>query len=140
MLTLSQALQVATAWQNALAESGTRRRVDLVDDGLTFLLILDLDGETSVDRWGHVSTQDGPGYSRAEMPLDVENERGLAWLTPRCLICRQTGRLAVTRDETARLQRGELVQDALPDVPGPSREQVISGPHPACWIAAFGRA
>jgi hypothetical protein len=134
-----QAHAVTTAWQNAPATPGTTRSVDVVDDGLTFLLILDMDGETTIDRWEHVSTYDGPGYSTAEMPVDVEIDVALDWLTPPCLICRQTGTLAVTRAEASALHRGELVQDVLPTLAGPMREQLISGIHPACWRAAFGR-
>jgi hypothetical protein len=30
------------------------------------------------------------------------------------------------------------VQVLLPAMPRPEREQLVSGTHPACWVAAFG--
>jgi hypothetical protein len=140
ILDLEQAIAVAAAWRDAPAADDVERQVDVVDDEHTILFVLRMEGETTTDRWEHVATRDGVGFSTAEMPLDVQVERALEWLTPGCLICGATGQLALTRAEAAALQRGAFVHEALPDVSRPLREQVIGGAHPACWTAAFGPA
>lgn len=141
ILDFEQALAVAAAWRDAPAATyDIDRRVEIVDDEHTILFVLRMDEETTTDRWEHVATRDGIGFSTAEMPLDVTVELALEWLTPACLICGQTGQLALTRAEAGGLQSGAFVHDALPDVSRPLREQVISGTHPDCWTAAFGPA
>lgn len=59
--------------------------------------------------------------------------------TPPCIICRQVSFIQLPAYIGAALSAGVLVQDLLPEMPRPDREQLISGTHPACWAAQFGR-
>jgi len=60
------------------------------------------------------------------------------YITPECQFCGLTGVVELTATEVAVLATGAPVQDAMPDRPAPSREQVRTGIHPECWTAMFG--
>lgn len=59
--------------------------------------------------------------------------------TPSCLICRQVSLIELPAPIAAALSAGVPVQDLLPEMPRPEREQLVSGTHPACWAATFGQ-
>ena len=58
--------------------------------------------------------------------------------TPPCFICRQPSLADLSAHVAAALSAEAPVQDLLPEMPRPGREQLISGTHPACWAATFG--
>ena len=47
--------------------------------------------------------------------------------------------IACTEEQLARWQAGEKIQDAMPDVPTPLREFLMTGTTPQEWSAMFGR-
>ena len=60
------------------------------------------------------------------------------YLTPPCIVCRQTSAIELPAHIAAALSAGAPVQLLLPEMPRPEREQLVSGTHPACWAARFG--
>jgi hypothetical protein len=58
--------------------------------------------------------------------------------TPICFLCHRAAQITIPTAAAAALGAGALVQDVLPEMPRPMREQLITGTHPACWTAAFG--
>lgn len=60
--------------------------------------------------------------------------------TRRCFHCACEGELTVTQSSLAAYNSGEYAQVAFPYLDKTEREQIISGTHPACWIAMFGTA
>ena len=58
--------------------------------------------------------------------------------TPACFLCHRADHITLPAYAAAALAAGAPVQDVLPDMPRPEREQLISGTHPDCWAAAFG--
>jgi hypothetical protein len=51
----------------------------------------------------------------------------------------KTGFVDVKEDELFTYLRGEYVQTAFKSLTIPLREQIISGMHPECWEATYGR-
>lgn len=47
--------------------------------------------------------------------------------------------VACTEEQLARWQAGEKIQDAMPQVPAPLREFLMTGTTPQEWTAMFGR-
>ena len=60
------------------------------------------------------------------------------YVTPPCIVCRQTSHIQLPAHTAAALSAGAPVQDLLPEMPRPEREQLVSGTHPACWVTRFG--
>jgi hypothetical protein len=58
--------------------------------------------------------------------------------TPVCFRCHRADLVTLPTAAAAALAAGALMQEALPELPRPVREQLITGTHPACWAAAFG--
>jgi len=58
-------------------------------------------------------------------------------LTKTCLCCSKTGEVDVPEEGYAKWKAGAFIQNAMPEVPAPLREQLITGTHPACWEAMF---
>ena len=50
-----------------------------------------------------------------------------------CPSCRKTFVIEVPQDGYERWLSGELPQNAMPDVPSATREQLITGIDDACW-------
>ena len=61
------------------------------------------------------------------------------YVTPSCIVCRQVSYIELPAHIAAALSAGVPVQDLLPVMARPEREQLISGTHPACWAARFGK-
>jgi len=59
--------------------------------------------------------------------------------TKECEWCGGTGSVEVTREEFLARAGGAPVHEAFPNITRALREQVISGTHPPCWEAMFGR-
>lgn len=59
-------------------------------------------------------------------------------VTPACMFCGKTSEMEVPVAAAKALESGAHIQDALPGMPAPEREQVRSGIHPECWAAGFG--
>lgn len=55
-----------------------------------------------------------------------------------CLQCDSRFELPVTEEQVMRWQRGELIQNVMPELPRPERELFISGTCGACWNLLFG--
>ena len=55
-----------------------------------------------------------------------------------CFHCGATSEVEVTASDFARRQAGATVQEAFPEMPVDTREMLVSGTHPACWITMFG--
>lgn len=53
--------------------------------------------------------------------------------TQKCLVCEEVGEVDVPSNAWAAYKSGMFIQDAMPTVPAPIREQIISGTHPECW-------
>jgi hypothetical protein len=60
------------------------------------------------------------------------------YVTPSCQLCGATSTVELTAAEVAAWVTGAPIQDAMPDRPAPSREQIRTGIHPQCWTAMFG--
>lgn len=58
--------------------------------------------------------------------------------TPPCIVCGRSSVIELPAYAAAALSAGAPVQNVLPDLARPEREQLISGTHPACWAATFG--
>ena len=54
-----------------------------------------------------------------------------------CGVCRKTTTVEVPEDGYNRWQAGELLQNALPDVPAAVREQLLTGIDGECWTKLF---
>lgn len=138
VLSAEQAITVALVWHNAPGYANADRTFTYTaDNTISFTEILG-DG-ASESRWSSHSVRDVVQFTTAELPLDVEVHPALDWLTPKCLVCRQSGHIAVTRAEAVLLHEGRPVQDVLPDVPGALRDQMLSGTHPECWAEILTR-
>ena len=59
-------------------------------------------------------------------------------VTPTCVVCKQSSILTVPAAGYAVWKAGALIQDALPTLDVDTREQLMTGTHPACWDAIFG--
>lgn len=61
--------------------------------------------------------------------------------TPRCSVCNETGTVTLTADQVrgyeAWKRKEGRIQDLLPDISVPLREQIMSGTHPDCWESLF---
>lgn len=55
----------------------------------------------------------------------------------KCLICKTPHDIDVTEEQVAAWKNGTLIQSAMPDVPAPLRELLISGVCPVCWDKMF---
>lgn len=62
----------------------------------------------------------------------------IEYTTRQCAICWERDTLSLPSDGFNRWRKGELVQDAFPDLSVDVREQLISGTHPACWGELMG--
>jgi len=58
-------------------------------------------------------------------------------LTKTCMRCNKAGEVDVPEEGYAKWKAGAFIQDAMPEVPAPLREQLITGTHPACWEQMF---
>ena len=56
-----------------------------------------------------------------------------------CKECDMEYLLPVTTDQLLRWQQGELIQNAMPDLPRADRELFISGICGDCWRKMFGQ-
>ncbi len=65
------------------------------------------------------------------------SDRLVAVTTPQCMHCGNYGLMEVRESIADAIDRGELIQDAAPDLAPPLREQLKSGIHPECWAAMF---
>ncbi|MFC5931523.1 hypothetical protein D6T64_04120 [Cryobacterium melibiosiphilum] len=64
---------------------------------------------------------------------------GTVTITTRaCIFCGKTSAVELTRDQADAIAARTLIQDVLPDVEPATRELLISGTHPSCWVEAFG--
>ncbi len=54
-------------------------------------------------------------------------------VTPPCMMCGDTSRIEVDRDQYLAWRRGTLIQQAFPEMSPADREHLKSGTHPACW-------
>jgi hypothetical protein len=63
--------------------------------------------------------------------------------TKPCIHCGQPGLIEMTGLTyswgVSRLNQGAYIQEAFPSLSAEEREQIISGTHPACWNAIFGK-
>ena len=63
--------------------------------------------------------------------------------TKRCYHCKKQGYIIMPQQDylvgKKAYDSGAFVQDAFPNLSVDQREQIISGTHPACWIALFGK-
>lgn len=59
--------------------------------------------------------------------------------TRECQWCGKTGTVEVTTQEFIAMAQGAPIHEALPNMTREYREQIISGTHPPCWEAMFGR-
>ena len=57
----------------------------------------------------------------------------IAIATPTCSFCGKTGSVLFTDTEVRAIEAGAPIQNAVPRLDRPSREQFISGIHPNCW-------
>jgi hypothetical protein len=61
--------------------------------------------------------------------------------TPKCTICNEVGTVILTENQVARYDRWKkregFIQDLLPDLDAPQREQLMTGTHPDCWKSQF---
>jgi hypothetical protein len=55
-----------------------------------------------------------------------------------CMQCDRRYELAVSEQQLRRWQAGELIQNAMPDLPPRDRELLISGTCDRCWRKMFG--
>ena len=62
-------------------------------------------------------------------------------ITRKCMISGEVNSLEVdcTEAQIAAWEAGEKIQDAMPNVPPPLREFLMTGTTPAEWNAMFGR-
>ena len=59
--------------------------------------------------------------------------------TPTCSWCGKTGTVELTFQEFMNFEHGQgLIQERLPNVSAPLREQLKTGYHPECWSTMFG--
>ena len=59
--------------------------------------------------------------------------------TPKCFVCGNTGTVEVPFANYLKRKEGALIQDAYPDMDKAEREQMVSGIHPMCWEAVYGK-
>lgn len=71
------------------------------------------------------------------MSTDLSKEVYM-YMTPRCGMCGEEGVVVVPYVGFLEWHFGKLIQDALPDLDLPTREQMISGLHPKCWNEMTG--
>lgn len=76
---------------------------------------------------------------RATLIISSDTSTPLAdVLTPPCVLCGERGIVeGVSQEAALRWEAGALIQDAFPHLSPETREQMISGTHPACWAALF---
>lgn len=55
-----------------------------------------------------------------------------------CVHCDKEFRLPVSTEQVRRWQQGELIQNAMPDLPLSDRELFVSGTCGGCWRKIFG--
>ena len=55
-----------------------------------------------------------------------------------CLKCGRWFKLPVTKEQFERWRSGELIQNAMPDLPKEDRELLVSGTCGKCWKEMFG--
>ena len=59
--------------------------------------------------------------------------------TPICFMCGNGGTVRISSDAFTAWQNGNgPIQEFFPDLDLDTREQMISGTHPACWTEMFG--
>lgn len=61
------------------------------------------------------------------------------YVTPSCIVCRQVSHIELPAHIAAALSAGVPVQNLLPGMARPQREQFVSGTHPASWAVRFGK-
>lgn len=55
-------------------------------------------------------------------------------ITPTCVHCGRTGQVELSTEDADKLMHGTgLIQNDLPHIDAPTREQLMTGTHPACW-------
>lgn len=69
---------------------------------------------------------------------DFENGDRYVIETKECFHCKKTGRVEIQTQELFYLNQGMKVQEAVTSLDRDSREMLITGTHPECWIAMFG--
>lgn len=59
-------------------------------------------------------------------------------VTPMCLVCKKDGVVRMSKQDYYTLQRNRgHIQDDLPHISAPIREQLMTGTHPECWELMF---
>lgn len=61
-------------------------------------------------------------------------------VTTTCPICRQPSTIEVPDDGYIKWMNGELLQNAMPDVPATTREQLLTGIDDTCWTAMWAES
>jgi hypothetical protein len=63
----------------------------------------------------------------------------MAVVTPPCFYCGAGGMMKVSSEGYLKRLNGAAIQEAYPDLSAGEREQMMTGTHPACWNAAYGK-
>jgi hypothetical protein len=58
-------------------------------------------------------------------------------LTKPCFVCGEDGFVVVSQASYDKWKQGVHIQDAMPEMPAPLREQLMTGTHPKCWEEMF---
>jgi len=56
-----------------------------------------------------------------------------------CFHCKKDNQIRISRSDYNRRMRGDFAQDIWPNLSIDDRELIISGTHPECWQAIFGK-
>tara|TARA_R100000995_G_C3480854_1_gene123793 strand:+ start:443 stop:700 length:258 start_codon:yes stop_codon:yes gene_type:complete len=77
-------------------------------------------------------------FNVIEKKYDFENGDKYVIETKQCIHCKNPGTVEIFTQELFYLHQGMHVQDAVKSLDADSREQMITGTHPKCWIKMFG--